>query len=67
MLDPESFKSKKKITGKTPDNGNEKYVEIMVPLKYLSNFWKTLEIHIINCEIKLITLIKLMVINLCYY
>ena len=43
MLDPESFKSKKNITGKTPDN-----VEIMVPLKYLSNFWKTLEIHIIN-------------------
>ena len=34
----ESFKSKIKITGKTPDNSNEKNVEIMVPLKYLSNF-----------------------------
>ena len=34
--DSESFKSK--ITGKTPNNGNEKDVEIMVPLKYLSNF-----------------------------
>ena len=36
--DSESFKSKTKITGKTPNNGNEKDVQIMVPLKYLSNF-----------------------------
>ena len=33
----ESLKSKIKITGKTNDNGT-KDVEIMVPLKYLSNF-----------------------------
>ena len=26
----------------------------MVPLKYLSNFWKTLEMLLINCEINLI-------------
>ena len=26
----------------------------MVPLKYLSNFWRTLEIPLINCEINLI-------------
>ena len=38
MEDCESFKSKTKVTGKTPNNGNEKDVEIMVPLKYLSNF-----------------------------
>ena len=36
--DSESFKSKIKATGKTPDDDNEKDVEIMVPLKYLSNF-----------------------------
>ena len=36
--DSESFKSKIKITGKNPDDDNEKDVEIMVPLKYLSNF-----------------------------
>ena len=36
--DSESFKSKTKITGKTPNNDNEKDVEIMFPLKYLSNF-----------------------------
>ena len=29
-------------------------VEIMVPLKYRSNFWKTLEMPLINCEIELI-------------
>ena len=26
----------------------------MVPLKYLSNFWKTLEMPLINCEVNLI-------------
>ena len=26
----------------------------MIPLKYLSNFWRTLEIPLINCEINLI-------------
>ena len=28
--------------------------EIMVPLKYLSNFWRTLEMPLINCEVNLI-------------
>ena len=34
LEDSESFKSKIKITGKTPDDDNEQDVEIMVPLKY---------------------------------
>ena len=50
----ESFKSKVKITGKTPSNGNTKDVEIIVSLKYLSNFWRTLEMPLINCEVNLI-------------
>ena len=54
LADSQSFKSKIKITGKTPNNGNEKNVEIIVPLKYLSNFWRTLEMSLINCEINLI-------------
>ena len=54
MDESESFKSKIKITGKTPNNGNERDVEIMVPLKYLSNFWRTLEMPLINCEVNLI-------------
>ena len=37
-----SFKFKQKITGVTAAGGT-KYVEIMVPLNYLSNFWRTLE------------------------
>ena len=54
LAESESFKFKIKITGKTPANDNEKDVEIMVPLKYLSKFWRTLEIPLINCEISLI-------------
>ena len=54
LTDSKSFKSKVKITGKTPNNGNTKDVEIIVPLKYLSNFWRTLEIPLINCEVNLI-------------
>ena len=53
LADSESFKSKIKITGKTPDNGNEKDVEIIFPLKYLSNFWRNLEMPLINSEIML--------------
>ena len=51
LTDSESLKSKLKITGKThaPDNKND--VEIMVPLKYPSNFWRTLEMPLINCEV----------------
>ena len=52
--DSKSFKSKVKITGKTPNDDNEKDVEIMVLLKYLSNFWRTLEMPLINCEVNLI-------------
>ena len=52
--DSESFKSKIKKTGKTPNDDNEKDVEIMVPLKYLNNFPKTLEMPLINCEVNLI-------------
>ena len=51
--DSESFKSKIKITGKT-NNNNLKDVELMVPLKYLSNVWRTLEVPLINCEANLI-------------
>ena len=41
------------MTGQTGDNGT-KNVEIIVPLKYLSNFWRTLEMSLIYCEINLI-------------
>ena len=54
LKDSESFKSKTKITGKTPAAGNDKDVEIMVSLKYLRNFWRILEMPLINCEVNLV-------------
>ena len=54
LKDSESFKNKVKITGKTPLDSNEKDVEIMVPLKYLNNFWRSLGVSLINCEVSLI-------------
>ena len=40
------------MTGVTDDDGT-KNVQIMVALKYLSSFWKTIEMPLINCEINL--------------
>ena len=41
--------------GKTPNNRNTKNAEKIVPLKYLSNFLRTLEKPLeINCEVNLI-------------
>ena len=54
LTDPESFKFKVKETGKTPNDRNTKDVEIFVPVKYLSNFWRTLEMPLINCEVNFI-------------
>ena len=49
----DSFNFKAKITGQTGNDGT-KDVEIMVPLKYLSNFWRPLEMPLINSEVDLI-------------
>ena len=49
----DSFKFKVNITGQTGNDGT-KDVEIMVPLKYLSNFRRTLEMPLINCEVNVI-------------
>ena len=48
------FQFKVKITGNTSISNNTKDVKIAVLLKYLSNFWRTLEMPLINCEINLI-------------
>ena len=50
----ELFRYKIKITWKAPAAGNIKDVNIAVPLKYLRNFWRTLEMSWINCKINLI-------------
>ena len=48
LTDSESFKSKTKITGNTPADGDIKVLEIIVPLKYLGNFSRTLEMPLIS-------------------
>ena len=53
----ESFKYKAALVGKTANhnNGNSfvKDTKIVVPLKYLSNFWRSLEMPLINCKVHL--------------
>ena len=51
ITESQSFKYKIKITGKTPAACNTKDVKTAVPLKYLSIFWRTLEMPLINCAI----------------
>ena len=48
-----NLKFRQKITGSTEDDGTRN-VEIMVSLKNLSSFRKTLEMSLLNCEINLI-------------
>ena len=51
----ESFKYKTSITGKTTENNDSlTNVKVVIPLKYLSNFWRSLNIPLINFEIELI-------------
>ena len=64
--DSESFKYKTSITGNiyNVDNDDDNYdtnradkneAEIVIPLKYLSNFWRSLNIPLINCEVEIIS------------
>ena len=51
----QSFKNKAPLLGKPADavaNTNNS-VKIVVPLKYLSNFWRSLEMPLINCKVYL--------------
>ena len=35
------------------NNSGKKNVELAIPLKYLSNFWRALNIPLISCEVSL--------------
>ena len=51
-----SFKYKSDLIGNTDaDGANRKKegVKIVVPLKYLSNFWRSLKMLLINCKVEL--------------
>ena len=51
----ESFKYKTNIVGKTPQNNDTlTNAEVVIPLKYLNNFWRNLDILLINCEVEII-------------
>ena len=61
----ESFKYKTSITGNTYNIGvgeagydankvGKNETEVVIPLKHLSNFWRSLNISLINCEVELI-------------
>ena len=52
-----SFEYKTKIIGRTPNNNNISYPEVVVPLKYLSNFWRFLSFPLINCELTVNSLV----------
>ena len=49
IFNSQSFKYKATLVGKTANvnngNGFVKNTKIVVPLKYLSNFWRSLECH----------------------
>ena len=47
------FKCKASLIGNTGNGGTKKGVKMAVPLKYLSNFWRSLEMPLINCKVKL--------------
>ena len=47
------FKHKQKITGQTGDNSRKNF-KIIVALNCLIDFWRTLEMPLIRCEINLI-------------
>ena len=48
-----SFKYKTKITGKTTINTSRLNAEVVVPLNYLSNVWRSLNLPLNNCKIEL--------------
>ena len=64
VVNSNTFKCKKKIIGNTYDvdagargydvnkNGTQE-VELAIPLKYLGNFWRALNIPLISCEVSL--------------
>ena len=65
LSDSEFLKYKTSNTANTYNVGNneerydankvgKKETEVVIPLEHLSNFWRTLDIPLINCEVELI-------------
>ena len=55
ILNSKSFDYKANFIGSVTNNNLIKNdVKIVIPLKHLSNFWKNLNIPLINCEVELV-------------
>ena len=55
IINSKSFDYKANFIGSVTHNNLTKNIgKIVVPLKYLSNFWRSLNIPLINCEVELI-------------
>ena len=55
-----SFKYKSNLINDTDADGvnrKNENVKIAAPLKYLSNFWRSLEMPLTNCKIKIIKMV----------
>ena len=48
-----SFKYKSNIIGNTENDATKNGLKIAAPLKYLSNFWRSLEMPLINCKVEI--------------
>ena len=58
-----SFEYKAKLLGNTVANGENEILRnttITVPLKYVSNFWGSLKMPLINCEIEMNKILNIM-------
>ena len=64
VVNSNTFKYNNKITGNTynvdagvqgydVNKNGKKEIELAIPLKYLSNFWRALNIPLISCEVSL--------------
>ena len=52
VVNSNTFKYKNKIIDNT-NNAGTKDIELAIPLKYLGNFWRALNIPLISCEVSL--------------
>ena len=54
ILNSKSFDYKANFIGSVTNNNLKNDVKIFIPLKHLSNFWKNLNMPLINCEVELV-------------
>ena len=50
-INSKSFDYKRSSTGRLESSDTNENVDILLKLKYLSNFWRTLDISLINCKV----------------